>query len=109
MAVQPNSGPGLPFWGIVTIAFLQYWIVSPGPNPQPGGPGLRMYDPWRHSDPAIPQALGTHFSRLLRHAWVTVGLFRPPNGRGANMSGALTQFKSLNQFMFSTKIKLKHI
>jgi hypothetical protein len=22
-----------------------------------------------------PQALGTHFSRLLRHAWVTVGLF----------------------------------
>jgi hypothetical protein len=21
-----------------------------------------------------PQALGTHFSRLLRHAWVTVGL-----------------------------------
>jgi hypothetical protein len=24
------------------------------------------------------QALGTHFSRLLRHAWVTVGLFFPP-------------------------------
>jgi hypothetical protein len=25
-----------------------------------------------------PQALGTHFSRLLRHAWVTVGLcFNP--------------------------------
>jgi fatty acid desaturase len=22
-----------------------------------------------------PQALGTHFSRLLRHEWVTVGLF----------------------------------
>jgi hypothetical protein len=22
-----------------------------------------------------PQALGTHFIRLLRHAWVTVGLF----------------------------------
>jgi hypothetical protein len=22
-----------------------------------------------------PQALGTHFSRLLRHAWATVGLF----------------------------------
>jgi hypothetical protein len=25
-----------------------------------------------------PQALGTHFSRLLRHAWVTVGLFFNP-------------------------------
>jgi hypothetical protein len=24
------------------------------------------------------QALGTHFSRLLRHAWVTVGLFFNP-------------------------------
>jgi hypothetical protein len=26
-----------------------------------------------------PQALGTHFSRLLRHAWVTVGLFFNPS------------------------------
>jgi phosphoglucomutase len=25
-----------------------------------------------------PQALGTHVSRLLRHAWVTVGLFFNP-------------------------------
>jgi hypothetical protein len=25
-----------------------------------------------------PQAPGTHFSRLLRHAWVTVGLFFNP-------------------------------
>jgi hypothetical protein len=25
-----------------------------------------------------PQVLGTHFSRLLRHAWVTVGLFFNP-------------------------------
>jgi hypothetical protein len=25
-----------------------------------------------------PQALGTHFSRLLRHAWVTLGLFFNP-------------------------------
>jgi hypothetical protein len=25
-----------------------------------------------------PQALGTNFSRLLRHAWVTVGLFFNP-------------------------------
>jgi hypothetical protein len=25
-----------------------------------------------------PQALGTHFSRILRYAWVTVGLFYNP-------------------------------
>jgi hypothetical protein len=78
MALQPNSGPGLPFWGFVTITFLQGWIVSPAHNPQPGGPDLRIYDPRRQGGPATPQALGTHFSRLLRHAWVTVGLFFNP-------------------------------
>jgi hypothetical protein len=61
MALQPNSGPGLPFWGFVTITFLQGWIVSPAPtpNPQPGGPGLRIYDPRRQGGPAIPQGTGT--------------------------------------------------
>jgi hypothetical protein len=29
-------------------------------------------------DQLYPEALGTHFSRLLRHAWVTVGLFFNP-------------------------------
>jgi hypothetical protein len=45
MALQPNLGPGLPFWGFVIITFLQGWTVSPAPNPQPGGPGLGNYDP----------------------------------------------------------------
>jgi hypothetical protein len=72
MALQPNSGPGLPFWGFVTITFLRVWIVGPAPNPQPGGPGLSIYDPRRQGGQAIPQALGTHFSHLLRNAWVTV-------------------------------------
>jgi hypothetical protein len=53
MALQPNSGPGLPFSGFLTITFLQGWIVSPGPNLQPGGPGLRIYDPRRQGGPAI--------------------------------------------------------
>jgi hypothetical protein len=43
-----------PFWVFVTITFLQGWIVSPAPNPQPGGPGLRIYDPRRQGGPAIP-------------------------------------------------------
>jgi hypothetical protein len=74
--------PRLPCWCFVTITSLQGCIVTPEPNPQPGGPGLRIYDLRRQGDPAIPQALGTHFSRLLRHAWVTVGLlFNPGNNR----------------------------
>jgi hypothetical protein len=45
VAVQPKLGLGLPCWGFVTITFLQGCIVSPAPKPQPGGPGLRIYDP----------------------------------------------------------------
>jgi hypothetical protein len=83
MALQPKSGSGLSLWGFVTITFLQGWIVSSAPNPQPGGPGLHIYDPRRQGGPAIPQALDTHFSRLLKHAWVTVGLsFNPSRHTG---------------------------
>jgi hypothetical protein len=66
------------FWGFVTITFSQDWIVSPARNPQPGGPHLRIYDSQRQGGPAIPAGTGTHFSHLLRHAWVTVGLFFNP-------------------------------
>jgi hypothetical protein len=61
MALQSNSGPGLPFCCFVTITFLQGWIVSPAPNPQPGGPGLRIYDPRRQGGPAIPPGTGYPF------------------------------------------------
>jgi hypothetical protein len=54
-------GPGLPFWGFVTITFLQGWIVSPASNPQPGGSGLRIYDPWRQGGPVIPPGTGNPF------------------------------------------------
>jgi hypothetical protein len=58
MAVQPNTGPGLPLWGFVTVTSLQGWIVSLTPNPQPGGPGLRIYDPQRQGGPAVPPGVG---------------------------------------------------
>jgi hypothetical protein len=61
MALQPNSGPGLPLWGFVTNIFLQDWIVSPAPNPQPGGPGLHIYDPREQGVPAIPPGTGYPF------------------------------------------------
>jgi hypothetical protein len=61
MALQPKSGPGLPLWGSLTITFLRGWIVSPEPNPQPGGPGLHIYDPRRQDGPAIPPGTGYPF------------------------------------------------
>jgi hypothetical protein len=58
MAIQPNLGPGLPFCGFVTITVSQGWIVSPAPNPQPGGPGLCIYDPRGQGGPATPPGTG---------------------------------------------------
>jgi hypothetical protein len=51
---QPKSSPGLPCWDFATITFLQGWIVSRTPNPQPGGPGLCIYDPRIQGGPAMP-------------------------------------------------------
>jgi hypothetical protein len=93
MALQPKSGPGLPFWGFVTINFLQCCIVSPAPNPQSGGPGLTPGD---RVAQLYPQALGTHFSRLLRHECVTVGLFFNPG----HHTGSLSWFSSVPQGSF---------
>jgi hypothetical protein len=47
------------FGGFLTIASLRDWIFSPAPNPQPGGPGLRIYDHRRQGGPTI--ALGTGY------------------------------------------------
>jgi hypothetical protein len=57
-------GP-LPSLDFLTTGFLQAGAVNPTPNPQPGGPGLRICD---RATQLYPQALGTHFSRILRHA-----------------------------------------
>jgi hypothetical protein len=38
-------GPWPPLLGFRNNNFLRGWIVSPAPHPQPGGPGLRIYDP----------------------------------------------------------------
>jgi hypothetical protein len=40
-----------------------------------------------------PQALGTHFGRLLRHAWVTVGLFFNPGHHTGTMISYHTSFQ----------------
>jgi hypothetical protein len=66
MALQPNSGPGLPlFWGFLTITYFYgagLLVQRPTPNLEdqisvfmtPGDRVAQLY----------PQALCTHFSRL---------------------------------------------
>jgi hypothetical protein len=67
------------FSDLVTICFLRGGVVGPTPNPQPGGPGLRIYVPQRHGGPAIPpHALGFPFSHLLQHTGVRWGYSSPP-------------------------------
>jgi hypothetical protein len=44
-----------------TIVVLRDGVVSPMPNPQPGGPGLRIYDPRRQGGPVIPPGTGYSF------------------------------------------------
>jgi hypothetical protein len=61
------------------VSFLQRRVVSLTPNSHPGGPGLCIYIPQRQGGPVKPpQIPGTHFSRLLLHAWATLGLFLFP-------------------------------
>jgi hypothetical protein len=58
MTLQPKPAPGFPIWSFLTVTFLQGRIVSPAPNPQLGGPGLRTYDLRRQGDPAITPGTG---------------------------------------------------
>jgi hypothetical protein len=36
------------------VDFFRGGVVSSTPNPQPGGPGLHIYIPWRLGGPVIP-------------------------------------------------------
>jgi hypothetical protein len=58
MALQSNADlcllNGYHILGFLTVDFLQGGVVSLTPNPQPGGPGLHIYIPWRLGGPVIP-------------------------------------------------------
>jgi hypothetical protein len=75
MALQSNANlrllNGYHILGFLTVYFLQGGVVSPTPNPQPGGPDLHIYIPWRLGGPVIPPGIEYPFSRFLRHAWAT--------------------------------------
>jgi hypothetical protein len=48
---ESNSGFLLHTEGLVTIILFWCGVSSPTPNPQPGGPGLHIYIPWRLGGP----------------------------------------------------------
>jgi hypothetical protein len=79
---SPSRAAASPFCGFLTITFLQEWIVSQAPKP----PTWRIRSPCMTPGDRMaqlhPPTLGTHFSLLSRHAWVTVGLFFNPGHYG---------------------------
>jgi hypothetical protein len=52
---------GLPSLDLLTAGLLWGGAVYHTPNPQPGGPGLDICDPWRQRDQAIPPGTGYQF------------------------------------------------
>jgi hypothetical protein len=58
---SPSRALAYSFLGFLTVTFLRGWVVSPAPNPQPGGPGHRIYDPRGQGGPAVPPGTGYPF------------------------------------------------
>jgi hypothetical protein len=78
LAPQPSLGLGLLhkirlsfLEASQQFSFLQGRVVSPSPNPIPEDESSVFISP--------RVRMATHFSRLLRHAWFTVGLFLFPS------------------------------
>jgi len=68
LAPQPSLGHGLIhkiqlnfLEASQQFSFLQGWVVSPTPNPHPGGPGPCIYIPQRQGGPVIPPGTGYPF------------------------------------------------
>jgi hypothetical protein len=104
MALEPNWGPGLPFLGFRNNNLLWGWIVSAAPNPQ--DQASVFFTPGDRVAQLYPQALGTHFSRLLRHAWVTVGLSFNP---GHHMGVSFTYYPILRRYIILVTEKNRKI
>jgi hypothetical protein len=91
LAPQPSVGLGLLLKirlnfleASQQFSFLQGRVVSPTPNPHPGDQGSVFISPRGR--------VATHFSRLLRHAWVTVGLFLFPGHHTGTLKCLLNKY-----------------
>jgi hypothetical protein len=54
-------GHSLPRLDFLTTGFLLGRVVNPTPNTQPGGPGLRICNPWRQDNLAVTPDTGQPF------------------------------------------------
>jgi hypothetical protein len=75
---SPNRALASPIWGFVTITFYRAGLLVQRPTPNLEDQVSVFMTHGDRVAQLYPQALGTHFSRLLRHAWFTVGLFFNP-------------------------------
>jgi hypothetical protein len=79
LALQPGVGFSLLHTeGFVTIILLWCGVVAPRPTPNLEDQVSIFISPGDWVGQLYPQTPTTHFSRLLRHAWATVGLFFSP-------------------------------
>jgi hypothetical protein len=60
------------------FSFYRVGLLAPRPTPTLEDEASVFISPRGRVAQLYPQAPGTHFSRLLQHAWVTVGLFLFP-------------------------------
>ena len=88
LALQPNAGLRLhngppplnlsdAIW-FLNRQFFTGWGCQPYAQPPTWRTRSYMYNPRNWVAQLYPQALGTYLSRLLRHAWATIGLFFTP-------------------------------
>jgi hypothetical protein len=80
--------------------FIETGLLALCSNPNPEDQVSIFISPGDWVAQLYPQAPSTHFSRLLRHAWATVGLFFSPvttRGGGGNTTGTpyFSQFPKL--------------
>jgi hypothetical protein len=65
MALQPNSGPGVPFWCFITITFFyRAGLLVQHPTPNLEDQASVFITPGDTVTQLYPQALGIHFSRI---------------------------------------------
>jgi hypothetical protein len=85
------------FLGGFSTFFYRVRLLAPRPTPTPEDQAFVFVSPRGRVAQLYPQALGTHFSRLLRHAWVTVGLFLFPGHHTGNFITSFSQNVWWNQ------------
>jgi hypothetical protein len=83
---SPSRALAFPFWGFL-ITFYRAGLLVQRPTPNLEDQASVFMTPGDRVAQLYPQVLGIHFSRLLRHAWVTMGLlFNPCHHTGRYMT-----------------------